>query len=73
MGAYAVKYVTEMIGAFDKEKFADKMHGLTLKAAEYPGVLMDISWDDNGEPSHATFIGEIVDGKLDVNQVLPAE
>jgi len=73
MGAYAIKYVTEMVGEFDRQKFADKMHGLTLKADDYPGVLMDISWDDTGETSHATVIGEIMDGKLEVNQVVEAE
>jgi len=73
LAAYTIKYVTEMNGDFDRQKFADKMHGLSLKASEYPGVLLDISWDDTGETSHETYIGEIVDGALKVNQVLPAQ
>jgi branched-chain amino acid transport system substrate-binding protein len=72
MGAYVIKYVTEMVGELDREKFAETLHGLTLKADEYPGVLMDISWDENGETSHATAMGEIVDGKLEITKVLPA-
>jgi branched-chain amino acid transport system substrate-binding protein len=72
MGAYVIKYVTEMVGEFDRDKFADKLHGLALKAEEYPGVLMDISWDENGETSHATAMGEIVDGKLEITKVLPS-
>lgn len=73
MGAYAIKYVTEKVGEFDRQKFADTMHGLTLKADDYPGVLMDISWDQTGQSSHASFIGEIVDGKLQVTEVITGE
>ena len=72
LGAYAVKYVTEMIGEFDQEKFADKMHGLCLDAATYPGVLMDVCWDDSGEMSRGSFLVEVVDGKQQITKVLPA-
>jgi len=73
MGAYAIKYVTEKVGEFDRQKFADTMHGTSIKADEFPGVLMDISWDENGQSSHPSFIGEIVNGKLEVNQVITGE
>lgn len=72
LGAYTVKYVTEMIGEFDQEKFADKMHGLCLDAATYPGVLMDVCWDDSGEMSRGSFLVEVVDGKQKITKVLPA-
>ena len=36
IGAWTTKYVTEMVGEFDGEAFAEKMHGLCLKAADHP-------------------------------------
>lgn len=72
MGVYAIKYVTEQIGEFDKEAFAETMHGLCLEAAEYPGVLMDVCWDDTGELSRESFLVEVVDGAQTISQTLPA-
>ena len=72
LGAYTVKYVTEMIGEFDREKFAQKMHGLCLDAKTHPGVLMDVCWDDAGEMSRGSFLVEVVDGKQKITKVLPA-
>lgn len=72
LGAYVVKYVTEMIGEFDREKFAEKMHGLCLDAKTYPGVLMDVCWDDAGEMSRASFLVEVSGGKQNISKTLPA-
>lgn len=72
IGTYTVKYVTEMIGEFDRQKFADTMHGLCLDAATYPGVLMDVCWDETGEISRASFLVEVVDGKQQITKTLPA-
>lgn len=72
IGIYAIKYVTEMIGKFDQQAFADKMHGLTLKAADYPGMLLDTSWDDTGEMSRTSFMTEVKDGKQVVIGTVPA-
>jgi len=63
IGIYAIKYVTEMIGKFDREAFAKKMHGLTLKAAKYPGMMLDTGWDDTGEMLRTSFMTEVKDGK----------
>lgn len=72
IGAYTIKYVTEIIGDFDQAKFADTMHGLCLDAATYPGVLMDVCWDDTGEMSRASFLVQVVDGAQKITQTLPA-
>lgn len=69
--AYAIKCVTEMIGSADSAAFAEKMHGLTITAAECPGILMDVSWDDTGEMSRESFFVEVQDGKQVVKAVLP--
>lgn len=72
IGVYTIKYVTEKTGEFDREKFADTLHGLCLSADEYPGVLMDVCWDDNGEISRESFLVEVVGGKQSITQLLPA-
>ncbi len=72
LGMYTVKYVTELIGEFDREAFATKMHGLCLDAATYPGILMDACWDDTGELSRASFLVQVVDGKQQITKTLPA-
>ncbi|WP_238363992.1 ABC transporter substrate-binding protein [Mesobacterium pallidum] len=72
IGAYTVKYVTEQIGEFDREKFAETMHGLCLDAASHPGVLMDVCWDETGEMSRASFLVEVVDGAQTITKTLPA-
>lgn len=72
IGIYAIKYVTEMIGDFDQQAFADKMHGLTLKADEYPGMMLDTGWDDTGEMLRTSFMTEVEDGKQVVTGTVPA-
>lgn len=72
IGAYMIKYVTEKVGAFDREKFAETLHGLCLSAAENPGILMDTCWDDTGEMSRASFLVEVVDGAQKITKTLPA-
>ncbi|MAW87982.1 MAG: ABC transporter substrate-binding protein [Phyllobacteriaceae bacterium] len=72
IGAYMVKYVTEKIGEFDREKFAETLRGLCLDAASNPGILMDTCWDETGEMSRASFLVEVVDGAQKITKTLPA-
>lgn len=72
IGAWTVKYVTELVGSLDREAFAERMHGLCLDAATYPGILMDVCWDDTGEMSRASFLIEVVDGAQVITRTLPA-
>ena len=72
LGAWTIKYVTEQVGEFDREKLAQAMHGLCLKADEYPGILMDACWDDTGELSRASFLVEVSGGKQTITKTLPA-
>jgi branched-chain amino acid transport system substrate-binding protein len=69
---YVLKAVTEKIGKFDPKAFAKAMHGLKLSAKEYPGVLMDVSFDQNGDLDRESFMTKVVDGKQEVIAVLPA-
>ena len=69
--AWILKYVTEMVGKPDSKAIAEKLHGLTLKASEYPGVLMDVSWDETGEMSRESFFVKVENGKQVVEAILP--
>ncbi|MDQ2962653.1 MAG: ABC transporter substrate-binding protein [Pseudomonadota bacterium] len=70
-GMYVVKAVTEKIGKFDPKLFAQTMHGVKLSSKEYPGVLMDVSFDNNGDLDRESFMTKIVNGKQQVIAVLP--
>ena len=69
---YVVKAVTEKIGKFDQKAFAKAMHGMKLSAKDYPGVLLDVSFDDNGDLDRESFITTVVNGKQQVTATLPA-
>jgi len=69
---YVVKAVTEKIGKFDQKAFAKAMHGMKLSAKDYPGVLLDVSFDDNGDLDRESFMTSVVNGKQQVTATLPA-
>lgn len=68
---YAVKYATQKIGKFDRKLLAKTMHGLTIKPAEEPGILMEATWDDKGDIDRISFLAEVVGGKQKIVQILP--
>jgi branched-chain amino acid transport system substrate-binding protein len=68
---YLVKYVTEKIGKFDRKAFGATMKGLTLSPETAPGILMEASWDQNGDIDRASFLAEIIDGKQKIVETLP--
>jgi branched-chain amino acid transport system substrate-binding protein len=72
IGVYAVKYGTEIVGELDREALAEKLHGLTLDVAQYPGMLLTTSWDDTGEMSRESFMTQVVDGEQKVISTVPA-
>jgi branched-chain amino acid transport system substrate-binding protein len=69
---YIVKAVTEQVGKFDGKAFAQKMHGIKLSAKQYPGVLMDVSFDKNGDLDRESFMTKVVNGRQEVVATLPA-
>jgi branched-chain amino acid transport system substrate-binding protein len=69
---YVVKAVTERVGKFDPKAFATAMKGIKLSAKEYPGILMDVSFDNNGDLDRESFMTKAVNGKQEVIAVLPA-
>lgn len=70
-GIYFIKNVTEKIGKFDSKAFAAAAHGQTITPAQEPGILMEATWDKNGDIDRESFLGEVVDGKQKIVEVLP--
>jgi len=68
---YVVKAVTEKIGKVDPKAFANAMHGIKLSVKEYPGILMDVSFDKNGDLDRESFMTKVVNNKQEVVAVLP--
>jgi branched-chain amino acid transport system substrate-binding protein len=71
-GMYVVKAVTEKIGKIDSKAFAATMRGMRLSAKEFPGILMDVSFDNNGDLDRESFMTKVVNGRQEVVAVLPA-
>jgi len=66
-----VKAASEKMGKIDPKRVADALHGLTIKASDDPSILMDVTFDENGDIDREGFLVEVVDGKQVVKQVLP--
>ena len=72
VGAWTTKYVTELVGKFDGEAFSEKMHGLCLKVADHPKILLDTCWDERGEMSRPSFMVQVKNGAPVVIGTVPA-
>jgi branched-chain amino acid transport system substrate-binding protein len=68
---YIIKHVTEKIGKFDSKLFAETLHGLTITPKDEPGVLMEVSFDKNGDLDRESFLGEVVNGQQKIVAILP--
>jgi branched-chain amino acid transport system substrate-binding protein len=68
---YTIKYVTEKIGKFDSKLFAKTLHGLTIRPESEPGILLEATWDGNGDIDRESFLGEVVQGKQKIVGTLP--
>jgi branched-chain amino acid transport system substrate-binding protein len=68
---YFLKAGIEAAGKLDRVAVAKALHGLKIRAAKQPGVLMDVAIDDHGDLDRASFIVQVKDGKQEVKEVLP--
>ena len=71
-GVYILKAAIEKAGKVDRALVVKTLHGLKLKAADHPGILMDVSIDANGDLDRESFLVEAKNGKQEVKEVLPA-
>ena len=50
---------------------AETARGLTITPKQEPQILMEATWDKNGDIDRESFLGEVVDGKQKIVQTLP--
>ncbi len=68
---YFIKHVTEKMGKFDSKLFAQTLHGMTINPKDEPGVLMEATFDKNGDIDRESFLGEVVKGQQKIVETLP--
>lgn len=71
-GVYTMKAAIEKVGKLDRKAVAQAMKGLQVSAAKYPGVIMDVRFDDKGDLDRESFMVEVKGGKQEVVATLPA-
>ena len=68
---YIVKVLTEKLGKTDPKAFAAAMHGAKFTVKDNPGVLLDVTFDNNGDLDRESFMTKVVNGKQEVIATLP--
>lgn len=71
LAVYMVKAATEKMGKVDQKNLPATLRGLTIEAAKEPGILMDVTIDQNGDLDRQSFLAEVVSGKQVIKEVLP--
>ena len=71
-GVFMMKAAIEKVGKVDRKAVAQALHGLSIKVAQHPGVLMDVSIDANGDLDRESFLAEAKNGKQEIKEILPA-
>lgn len=70
-GMYILKAGIEKAGKLDRVAVAKALHGLKVRAAQHPGVLMDVAIDGSGDLDRESYLVEVQGGKQVVKAVLP--
>jgi branched-chain amino acid transport system substrate-binding protein len=68
---YVIKATTEKVGKFDSKALATALHGAKISVKDAPGVLLDVSFDKNGDLDRESFIVKVVNGKQQVIATVP--
>jgi branched-chain amino acid transport system substrate-binding protein len=71
IGLYMLKAAVEKVGKFDRVAVAKTLHGMMISAKQEPGVLLDVSIDQNGDIDRESFLVEVQGGKGVVKAILP--
>ena len=66
-----VKEVTERIGSFDNSQISDELHCGTITVDDEPGVLLDVSYDANGDIDRESYIIGVVNGVGEIVETVP--
>lgn len=70
-GVYSLKAAIEKAGKLDRKAVAQAMKGLKISAAKYPGIIMDVTFDEKGDLDRDSFMVEVKGGKQEVVATLP--
>ena len=70
-GVYMLKAAIEKAGKLDRKTVAAALHGLKLKAATHPGVILDVSIDEKGDLDRESYLVEVKGGRQTVKEILP--
>jgi len=70
-GMYVLKAAIEKVGKLDRIAVAKALHTLKVSVAKEPGVLMDVSFDENGDLDRESFLVEVKNGQQVVTATLP--
>jgi branched-chain amino acid transport system substrate-binding protein len=70
-GVYILKAAIEKAGKLDRKAVADVLHTLKVRAADQPGVLMDVAFDSKGDLDRESFMIEVKNGQQVVVATLP--
>ena len=70
-GIYTLKAAIDKVGKLDRKAVAVAMHTLKVSTAKEPGILMDVSFDANGDLDRDSFLVEVKNGKQEVVATLP--
>ena len=71
-GIYTLKVAIEKVGKLDRKAVAVAMRTLKASTAQEPGILMDVSFDANGDLDRESFLVEVKNGQQVVIATLPA-
>jgi branched-chain amino acid transport system substrate-binding protein len=71
LAVYMIKAASEEMGKLDAKNLAAALHGLTITPDKEPGILMEVTIDENGDLDRQSFLGEVVSGKQVIKEVLP--
>ena len=70
-GIYTLKVAIEKVGKLDRKAVAVAMRTLKASTAQEPGILMDVSFDANGDLDRESFLVEVKNGQQVVIATLP--
>jgi len=70
IGMHVARAGFEKVGRIDPKAFAKTMHGISISADKYPGVLFDVSYDDKGDLDRESFFVRVANGKTQVIETL---
>ncbi len=70
IAVHVAKAIYDRVGKLDPKGFAKTIHGATILAKDYPGVLLDTRYDDKGDFERESFMIKVVNGKPQVIETL---